>query len=99
MEENYYTSYSGHVADIRTPLFRVSSTVCLQLKYHMFGTNVGLLEVYTAESFFTGTGGLTRLWRQKYNQGDKYVRELSNIQYILFCSWRNISQPSAILLL
>ncbi|XP_066300036.1 MAM and LDL-receptor class A domain-containing protein 1-like [Branchiostoma lanceolatum] len=55
----------GDSAKLTSPAYPASQGKCLQFWYHMFGTDIGELTVYTKTSF-----GLSPQWTLRDNQGD-----------------------------
>eukprot|EP00058_Branchiostoma_floridae_P026512 XP_002612003.1 hypothetical protein BRAFLDRAFT_86962 [Branchiostoma floridae] len=67
----------GHNAILRSPIYPPSSTgYCLDFHYHMYGVNVGDLNVY----LFTEVGQGEPLWSMSGNQGNQWIRARISIK-------------------
>ena len=66
----------GDNAMLGTAVFKSKSTCQLRFFYHMYGTHIGTLNVYTRTST---SGPLNKIWTKTGNQGDKWVKATASI--------------------
>lgn len=69
----------GDNAMLASAVFRPSSTCQLRFFYHMYGSHIGALNVYTR----TNTSGpLARIWTKSGNQGDNWLKATARINIL-----------------
>ena len=66
----------GFLSNITSVMYPPTSGRCFQFWYHMYGANMGKLEL-----FLLSIGGKkTLLWYKSENQGNKWIRQTVNIK-------------------
>ena len=66
----------GDNAMIGSAVFKPTSTCQLRFFYHMFGSHIGTLNVYTRTST---TGSMSKIWTKAGDQGDNWVKATVSI--------------------
>jgi hypothetical protein len=76
----------NNAAKINSPLVSVGSTgLCFQFFYHMYGTNINTLNVYTKQNGNLGKAVWQKIGEQgnKWILGQVYLELLSNFQFVI----------------
>ena len=66
----------GDNAMLASAVFKPTSTCQLRFFYHMYGSHIGTLNVYTRTST---SGPLARIWTKTGNQGDKWLKATARV--------------------
>lgn len=66
----------GDNAMLGSVVFKPTTTCKLRFFYHMYGSHIGTLNVYTRSST---TGPLNKIWTKTGNQGDKWLKATASI--------------------
>ena len=76
----------NNAARINSPILSVGSTgLCFQFFYHMYGTNINTLNIYTKQNDNLGKAVWQKLGEQgnKWILGQVYLELLSNFQFVI----------------
>lgn len=76
--ESSSPAQSGDTSALISPDIAAGNTRCLEFFYHMYGVNVGSLEVQTLDTD-DGSALPQRIWRKSGNRGETWQRGLVTI--------------------
>ena len=66
----------GFRSNLTSVMFPPTSGRCFQFWYHMYGTNMGRLELF----LLSRGGEISLLWYKSGHQGDKWIQQIVNIK-------------------
>ena len=68
---------TGDKARLISPQVTNTQAQCLQFYYHMYGQNIGTLNIYVQTG---NTLPIASVWSRTFNQGNNWIKGLTTIQ-------------------
>ena len=65
-----------YFVSIETPAFDYNGDVCVEFDYHMYGSHIGELKVYTSRN-----GEDNAFFEEDGDQGNKWIHQASDVSF------------------